>query len=94
MGKNVTSMIGRAAFSDAVDMSAMLIDLWEAPGWLETYYSAANCNGASRGTMIWIFVPAPGLVSRLIRPPKRLVTMSFVSLPSPSLRISHRIGSG
>ena len=29
-----TSLTCRAAFSDGVDWSAILIDLWEAPGWL------------------------------------------------------------
>src|SRR4051812_35926207 len=38
-------------------------------------HSAASSSGASRGRMIWIFVPAPGLVSSWIRPPRRLVTM-------------------
>jgi hypothetical protein len=33
---------------------------------VDKHHSAAN--GASRGTMIRIFVPAPGLVYRLIRP--------------------------
>jgi len=32
--KNITSITYRAAFSDAVDWSALLIDFWEAPGWL------------------------------------------------------------
>src|SRR5229473_6632006 len=34
MRKNITSITCRAAFSDGVDWSAILIDLWEAPGWL------------------------------------------------------------
>jgi hypothetical protein len=32
MRKNFTSITCRAAFSDVVDWSAILIDLWEAPG--------------------------------------------------------------
>ena len=40
-----------------------------------THYSAASSNGASRGRMIRILVPPPGLLSKSIRPPKRLVTM-------------------
>jgi hypothetical protein len=41
----------------------------------DTHYSAASSSGASRGTIIRILVPSPGLVSKSIRPPKRLVTM-------------------
>ena len=42
--------------------------------------------------MIRIFVPAPGLVSRLIRPPKRLVTMLWTMCnPRPVLPWSRRV---
>ena len=51
-----------------------------------SHYSAANSSGASRGTTMRIFVPAPGLVSRLIRPPRRLVTMLWTMCnPRPVL---------
>src|SRR5258708_6592965 len=57
-----------------------------------SHYSAANSSGASRGTTMRIFVPAPGLVSRLIRPPRRLVTMLWTMCnPRPVLPWSRRV---
>ena len=32
--KDISSITCRATFSDVIDWSAILIDLWEAPGWL------------------------------------------------------------
>ena len=41
----------------------------------DTHHCAASSAGGSRGTIIRILVPSPGLVSKSIRPPNRLVTM-------------------
>ena len=40
-----TSLTCRAAFSDGVDWSAILIDLWEAPGWLMSELGRYLHNG-------------------------------------------------